>query len=143
MSNYYCYKCAVTNGLVFPVDPDPLNLTGTTYQLGKYIKHTTHPSQKGYITIFGDPSYDNYRDYIVTGTISGMLEIDDWNRKNFIWYGGHQTGFEYTNGSHIAPISGVKIVCSENDQQIHAFPIAGVSGLIYNCAICGRPLPQW
>ena len=143
MSNYYCYECSVSNSLIFPIDPDPLNLTGTNYQLDKYMKHTTPPTQKGIITVFNDSAYENYRGYIVTGTISGMLEIDDKNRKNFVWYGGYETGFEYVDGNYIAPVSGVKIVCTENDQLIHAFPVAGISGLVRNCAICGKPLPQW
>ena len=143
MSQYYCYECAISNGLIFPVDADSLNLTGTTYQLDKYVKHTTPSTQKGLVTIFDRPDYEKYRSYIVTGTISGMLEIDDISRKNFVWYGGYQTGFEIINGNYIAPVSGIKIVCSEDDQQIHAFPVEGVSGLIYNCMICGKPLPQW
>ena len=98
MSKYHCYECTVSNGLIFPVDPDPLNLTGTVYQLDKYIKHTTPPTQKG---------------------------------------------LKYVDGNYIAPVSGVKVVYPEDHQQIHAFPITSISGLIYNCAICGKPLPQW
>ena len=143
MSQYYCYQCAISSGWVLPVESDTLNLTGTIYQLDKYIKHTTPPAVQGFITIFDDPSYETYQGYIVTGTISGMLEIDNRNRKNFIWYGGYQTGFEYLDGNYIAPVSGVKIVYPEDDQYIHAFPIAGVSGTIYNCSICGKALPQW
>lgn len=143
MSLYYCYQCALSNGFVSPIETDILNLTGTAYQLDKYIKHTSPPAVPGLITIFDDPAYDTYQGYIVTGTISGMLEIDDRSRKNFIWYGGHQTGFEYIDGNYIAPVSGVKIVFPENDQRIHAFPVAGISGLIYICENCGKQLPQW
>lgn len=143
MSTYYCYECSISNGLIFPIDPDPLNLTGTSYQLEKYMKHTTPPTQRGLITILDNPDYENYRGYIVTGTISGMLEIDDRNRKNFIWYGGYQTGFKYIDSDYIAPVSGIKIVHPEDEQRIHAFPVKGISGLIYNCTICGKPLPQW
>ena len=129
--------------LVFPSEPDTLNLTGTNYQLEKYIKHTKPPTQKGLITILENPDYESYRGYIVTGTISGMLQIDNRDRKNFIWYGGYQTGFEYIDGNYVAPVSGIKIVCPEDDQHIHAYPVAGISGLIYNCTLCGKPLPQW
>jgi hypothetical protein len=143
MSQYFCYECAISNSLICPVDADALNLTGTSYQLGKYIKHTSPPSGSGIISVFEDPAYDTYQGYLVTGTISGMLQIDDNNRKNFIWYGGDQTGFEYEDGNFIAPVSGIKIVLTENDQAIHAFPVRGYSGLIYLRQICGKPLPQW
>jgi hypothetical protein len=143
MPQYYCYQCAISHNLISPVDADSLNLTGTSYQLGKYIKHTSSPSGLGIVSIFDDPAYDTYRGYIVTGTISGMLEIDDSSRKNFIWYGGNQTGFEYRDNNYVAPVSGIKIVLVENDQAIHAFPVRGYSGLIYYCQICGNPLPQW
>ena len=143
MPKYYCYQCAISNGLISPIEVDSLNLTGTYYQLEKFIKHTTHPSEKGLITIFEDPDYQRYRGYMVTGTISGMLEIDDRSRKNFIWYGGYQTGFEFIGGNYIAPVSGIKIVYLEDGERIHAFPISGISGLIYNCDACGKLIPQW
>ncbi len=143
MPKYYCYQCAISNGLISPVEVDSLNLTGTHYQLEKYIKHTTYSSMTGFITIFENPDYQIYRSYIVTGTISGMLEIDDKGRKNFIWYGGNQTGFEYSGGNFIAPVSGIKIVCVEDDGHIHAFPISGISGLVYKCETCRKLLPQW
>ena len=143
MTQYFCYQCAIANNLVSPVEVDTLNLTGSSYQLEKFIKHTSPPTGSGYITVFDDPTYKNYRNYIVTGTISGMLEIDDRGRKNLLWYGGEQTGFQYIGGRYIAPVSGVKIVLSENSERLHAYPVEGVSGLILTCASCGEPLPQW
>jgi hypothetical protein len=143
MTQYFCYRCAISNNLISPVEADTLNLTGTSYQLGKYIKHTTPPTGSGFVTVFEDPTYDNYRNYIVTGTISGMLEIDNQGRKNLLWYGGEQTGFEYLDGKYIAPVSGIKIVLSEDDQYLHAYPVEGISGVILACVSCGAFLPQW
>jgi hypothetical protein len=143
MSQHYCHQCSVSIGLKLPSEPDTLNLTGTAYQLEKYIKHTSPTGTYQVNSIFDEPNFDSYRNYIITGTISGMLEIDDRGRKNLIWYAGEQTGVEYRNGAFIAPANGIKIVLPEDSQCIHAFPIQGCSGTVYNCLICGSPLPQW
>lgn len=140
MPQYFCHACSVSV-LVTPVFP--ASLTGTSYQLEKYIKHTAPTGIYTINSVFDDPTYNAYSGYIVTGTISGLLEIDDYGRKNFIWYAGEQTGVEYQNGVFIAPASGVKIVFPEDDTRLHAFPITAQSGTTNYCANCGAPLPMW
>lgn len=141
MPQYFCHVCSSALGLVTPANP--ASLTGTYYQLEKYIKHTAPTGTYPINSIFDDPSYATYSGYIVTGTISGLMEIDDIGRKNFIWYAGQQTGAEYLNGVFVAPTSGVKIVLPEDDAKLHAFPITAQPGLINYCANCGKPLPMW
>jgi hypothetical protein len=42
MSEYYCHSCALAQKwFTTPVEVDKLNLTGSQYQLSKFIKHTT------------------------------------------------------------------------------------------------------
>ena len=140
MSTYYCHACAIL-GLVTPAFP--VSLTGTQYQLDKFIKHTAPTGIYSINSVFNDPTYEAYSGFIVTGTISGFMEIDDRGRKNFHWYAGEQTGVEYRNGGYNAPTNGVVIVFPEDDTKLHAYPIQGQSGVINYCANCGAPLPMW
>jgi len=78
MSQFFCHSCSVS-GLVTPAMPT--SLTGTSYQLEKFIKHTAPTVTYPINSIFDDPTYDTYSGYIVTGTISGLLEIDNYGRK--------------------------------------------------------------
>ena len=121
----------------------PTSLTGTSYQLEKFIKHTAPTGTYPINSIFNDPTYDTYSSYIVTGTISGLLEIDNQGRKNFIWYAGKYTGMEYQSGIYVAPTNGVKIVLPEDATKLHAFPIQAQPGSINYCQKCGAPLPMW
>jgi hypothetical protein len=141
MNQYYCHQCAISNGLVVPANPN--TLTGTSYQLGKFIKHTAPTGTYPLNSVFDDPTYDTYSRYIVSGTASGLLEIDDLGRKNFVWFAGQRTGAEYQNGVFIAPASGVKIVLPEDYTKLHAFPITTSPGSISNCVSCGKILPLW
>jgi hypothetical protein len=142
MSQYYCHTCAIAINIYTPDYPG--NLTGTAYQCGKFMKHTmptgTYP---GINSIFNDPTYQTYFDYVVTGSYSGMLEIDDSGHMNLIWYAGAQTGVELINGIFNAPTDGIKIVMIFDIDRIHSYPIKGQPGLIKFCANCGKPLPQW
>lgn len=140
MSQYFCYSCAVS-GLITPAVP--ASLTGTAYQLGRFVKHTMPTGTYSVNSIFDDPTYDKYKSYIVTGSVSGFLEIDHLRRKNLIWYAGEQTGAEYRNGIYVAPTNGVKIVLPEDTSRLHAFPIQEQPGLINYCQICGATLPMW
>ena len=139
MPQFFCHSCSVS-GLVTPAMP--ASLTGTSYQLEKFIKHTAPTGTYPINSIFDDPTYDTYSGYIVTGTISGLLEIDN-GRKNFIWYAGKYTGVEYRNGIYIAPTNGVRIVLPEAATKIHAYPIQAQPGSINYCLKCGVPLPMW
>jgi|SRR3990172_4773077 len=141
MPQYYCHDCSTLLGLVTPASPS--SLTGTSYQLSKYIKHTTPTGTYPLNSVFNGPDYETYSQYVVTGSASGLLEIDDRNRKNFIWFAGKRTGAEYRNGVFIAPTDGVKIVLPEDDGKLHAYPIAASPNSVVNCQSCGKPLPLW
>lgn len=131
----------MSQGLVKPANP--ISLTGTSYQLGKFIKHTAPTGTYPLNSIFNDPTYDMYSGYIVTGTMSGLLEIDNYGRKNFIWYAGETTGAKYRNGIYVAPTNGIKIVLPEDSTRLHAFPILAQPNVINYCLNCGAPLPMW
>ena len=141
MPQFYCHPCAVANKIVIPAEF--VNLTGTAYQLEKYVKHTVSADSYQFVSIFDNPEYDDYSGYIVTGSISGMLEIDDYGRKNWLWYAGRRTGALFVDGEYSMPASGIKIVFPEDDTKIHAYPVTSSPGTIHSCTICGRDLPLW
>ena len=140
MTQFFCHLCSVS-GLVTP--ELPTSLTGTFYQLEKYIKHTAPTGTYPLNSIFVDPTYNAYSGYIVTGTMSGLLEIDNYGRKNYIWYAGEITGAEYRNGIYVAPTNGVKVVLPEDATRLHAFPILAQPNVVNYCLNCGAPLPMW
>lgn len=140
MSKFFCHLCSVS-GLITP--ELPTSLTGTFYQLEKYIKHTAPTGTYPLNSIFIDPTYNTYSGYIVTGTMSGLLEIDERGRKNYIWYAGETTGAEYRNGIYVAPTNGIKIVLPEDSTRLHAFPILAQANVINYCLNCGAPIPMW
>jgi|APCry1669189241_1035207.scaffolds.fasta_scaffold09463_1 hypothetical protein len=119
MSTYYCHSCAVKLGLITPTTT--ANLTGCNYQLEKFIKHTTPIGSYSINSIFDDPNYSKYRDYTISGSLSGCLEIDDKGRKNLLWYAAEQVGLTYS-GAFTVPASGIKIVFHDNDTRIHTYP---------------------
>lgn len=142
MPTYYCHECSISLGLITPQIPIS-SLTGTNYQLERFIKHTDPTGTYNINSVFNDPTYSVYKDYIVTGTMSGFLEVDDRNRNNLIWYAGKYTGVEYRDGVFVAPTNGVKIVLFHDESLIHAFPIVAQPNLINYCQNCGTPLPTW
>jgi hypothetical protein len=141
MTQYFCRECQMLLGLVSPANP--ISLTGTNYQLGRFIKHTAPTGTYSLNSVFDDPTYTAYSNYIVSGSVSGYLEIDDYGRKNIIWFAGEHTGAEFRNEVFIAPTNGVKIVLPEDDTKIHAFPLKASPGSINYCDSCGKPLPMW
>lgn len=136
MSDYYCYPFAVKHGIIKP--SSPTNLTGQAYQLEKFIKHTAPTGSYSINSVFDNPAYSNYKNYIVNGLLSGCAEIDDKNRLNLIWYAGERVGLTHS-GSFVTPASGVKIVFHDNQTKIHQFPCN--PPIAKTCKICGRIIP--
>ncbi len=138
---YFCHQCAISNSLITPASPT--TLTGTRYQLDKFIKHTAPSRSYHLLSVFDDPTYGAYSSYVVSTGASGMLQIDDHGRKNLIWFAGRRTGAEYQDGVFAAPADGVKVVWAESDTKLHAFPIAASPPSTVTGASCGRELPLW
>ena len=139
---YYCNQCAVSNRIISPFNAKSSNLTGTAYQCGKFMKHTAPKGTfQGKNSIFLCPTYEKYKEYIITGSISGMVEVDEFGRKSIIWYAGRETGVLYIDGDYVAPENGVRIVLPEDSKKIHAYPFSGLLNKKHICSICGNDLP--
>lgn len=139
MSQYYCHQCSISGSLVTPANPS--SLTGTHYQLGKFIKHTSPTASYNLNSVFADPTYQAYSGYVVNTIASGLLEVDNQGCKNLIWFAGSQNGVEYRSGLFTAPTKGVKVVWPESDSKLHAFPIAASPQRIEGCFSCGKQIP--
>lgn len=141
MNDYYCHKCALTlSPFSSIVEVDKQNLTGSSYQLSKFIKHTTPMSLFGRISVFNQPEYKNYRGYSVSASVSGSVEIDSRERMNIIWYAGRNVGVTYNNGCFECDADTIKVVLSHDENKIHTFP---VSSIIYDskkCKMCGKEI---
>ena len=138
MKTYYCHDCSRTLGHITGIETDSINLTGSQYLFEKYEKHTQIPSGSGFISIYDDPTYENYKGYTVSGSLSGALEIDEQNRKNLIWYAGENIGVTYQDGNIFFSNDTVKVVLPENTGKLHSFPVDAQNYTNAVCANCGN-----
>ncbi len=137
MSDYYCHACAGIFGWMNVQNPD--DLTGTEYQVDKFIKHTVPSSNySGAVSIFQDPNLSTYATYVGNTAGSGCLEIDDLGRKNIIWVAGSTTGFTFENGIFRRPDDAVKVVLYEDQFRIHAYPTNSDFVDTKRCRNCGK-----
>lgn len=139
MSTYYCHSCAIRLRYLQPLTPET-NLTGSVYSLRKYFKHTVPPASERVISVFDEPDYDTYKNYVVTTLASGSVEIDSYGRVNVLWIAGKTTGFTFINGVLQGPTDAVKVVLHTDPESIHAFPTGSVEFVAETCPECGNPI---
>lgn len=138
MSTFYCHQCSVALGIVSPEIPD--SLTGTTYQLEKYIKHTAPIGTYPVNSVFLDSSYDGYRNYIVTATVSGSACFDDRGHLNLVYFAGKEIGATYEGGHLVVPADTVVVVFHDNEWKLHGFPVDSGRFTPATCQNCGAPI---
>jgi hypothetical protein len=90
--------------------------------------------------VFIDPSWDNYANHIVSIASSGYLEVDDFNRRNWVFFAGSTTGMTYRNDTFVSTSNGVALALSHDVHKFHAFP-ANFEADPIACARCGRFIP--
>ena len=135
MTVRYCHQCGVELSLLRDVyTSEPL---GTSYQLGKFMKHTAPNPLLDVVSVFETTSEGRYRNYIVDAAASGGVELDDAGRRNIVWLAGERTGFRYEAGRLAGPTDGIKVVLSSEARKIHAFPIRAATLTTTYCARCG------
>ena len=133
-----CHSCAAEQGHIdFTL---PGSVTGTEYQLEKYMKHTAPSGSYPVNSVFESPDHAVYSNYIVGTMASGCVEIDDHGRANLIYFAGEKTGARYEHGEFVCDISGVKVVLAHDEARVHGFP-TGIGHLgPQHCERCGTPL---
>ena len=137
---HYCHDCAIRLGHLAPIDASLPSLTGSNYQFLKFTKHTAPQKYDGVISVFFWDQYPLYRDFSISGSLSGNLEIDTLGRKNLVWYAGRDIGFTYKNGVYEIPNDAVKVVLSEDPAKIHTFPVNYELQYFEKCRECGNTL---
>lgn len=140
-SQYFCYPCAIRLGHVVPLSTKSPNLTGSAYQLGKYLKHTMPVSYQGVLSVFNRPEYTQYQDFTVSGSLSGCCEIDSLGRTNLIWYAGRHVGMTFKDGRYYCPDDAIKVVLHHDVTLIHTFPVNYELHYIKRCAACDSYIP--
>jgi hypothetical protein len=135
---YYCHSCARKRGYLSSMQTG--SLTNTSYQLGKYIKHTNPDPKYNVQSVFNSSSTQAYRDYIVSSSLSGSVEIDDQGRRSVIWGAGKEIGFRYENGALKHPEDVVKVVLSTHSGSIHAYSQSSTQFGTARCVDCGDPV---
>lgn len=143
MPTYYCHECARKHNLIAPTMPvSGLVPDSGTYSLEKFIKHTAPTGVYAVNSVFNDPNWATYQNYLVAGAASGCLQIDDRGRKNLLFSAGQETGLTFQSGAPTISCSGVIVVCSETSGKIHAFPNA-LPAESQKCAMCGKLVPSY
>lgn len=138
---HYCYSCAIRLGHITPLSTLTPNLTGSAYQLGKFMKHTTPTNYQGKLSIFDRPEYQDYQNFTVSGSLSGCCEIDLYGRTNLIWYAGRHVGMTFQNGIYYCPDDAIKVVLHHDLTLIHTFPVNWELHYIKRCIECDSIIP--
>jgi len=136
MSIRWCHSCARAAGLIGQEIPSAL--TGNLYQLGKFIKHTLPTGSPKPVSIFSEPTYATYENFVVSSLASGSVERDDSGRTNVVWYAGSHIGATWQHGQPIFANDTVKVVCTGD--RLHAFSISSAGYSTATCSTCGGPI---
>lgn len=140
MSTYYCHSCARDRRLVHDHQNQTVNLTGSNYLLGKFLKHTEPVTNSGVVSTYDDPTYKNYEGLTISGSASGAVEIDQRGRQNSIYYAGKDIGATYLDGVFQCPADAVKVVLTHDTGIMHSFPINSHDLQSTKCLDCGTPI---
>ena len=140
---YYCHECARKHGFIAPVTQMSGSLPASgTYALEKFIKHTAPTGVYAVNSVFNDPTWPTYQNYLVAGAASGCLQVDYQGRKNLLFFAGKETGVTLLSGVPSVSCSGVAVVCSETSGKIHAFADATPLGS-HKCTLCRALVPSY
>jgi hypothetical protein len=140
MSKYYCNSCSQVLGYLRTMEIHSLNLTGSTYQMNKYHKHTTGSCETGIVSVFNDITYPAYRQNTINALISGSTEIDHRRRINLLWNAHLPNGYTFRGGILQSATDLVKVVLPYEPSKIHSFPIYAGMLRCQQCIRCRHPI---
>lgn len=118
----------------------PESITGSSYQVDKFLKHTVPASSDGVVSVFDDPSTDVYMNYSIDCAMSGSVEVDDQNRVNVVWVASKPLGQLFVDGVPQGGVDAVKLVLTHDAHKVHAFPTSSAEIRTTTCATCGGPI---
>jgi hypothetical protein len=140
-NTYYCHECSIKRWGASHSHTST-NLTGSTYTLRKFLKHTIPPPLSGnpIVSVFVDGEYPTYSGYTVNALASGSTEVDYQGRRNVIWYAGKDVGVLYSGSNFTASTDTIKVVLAHDSTKVHAFSVQSGPLSTENCADCGRQI---
>ena len=138
MAKRYCYACSVD--LRISLGPLPSNLTGSQYQVENFLKHTVPSTSASTTGVFADSSYTAYRNYLISSSASGSIEVDDSGRTNAVWYAGKEIGASWVDGKPVLPNDAVKLVLIHDHGKVHGFSSSSVDYSGQLCDHCKKPV---
>lgn len=138
MAIYFCRDCRSSLAYAPALSTSPLLQTG--YQRDKHVKHTLVDPTERLQSIFTDPSTSTIRVEVEAALLSGVMEVDDGGRINFLTLSGAGFGYRYEWGSRIQEQDVTKVVLSSNAGQRHQFTEASTNLRGACCSVCGAAL---
>jgi hypothetical protein len=136
--SYYCHSCSIARSYLGSIATG--SVLATTYQLDKFMKHTSPDPRWDVQSVFASPSTQSYRGYIVNSALSGSVHVGAGGRQTVIWVAGETIGFNYVNGTIAHPENAVKVVLSTDSGRIHAYPQSSTKFEGARCADCHQPV---
>lgn len=136
MTNYFCHKCSFILGYLNSTGIEGLNLTGSTYLLDKFVKHTLSPNNFDFVSIFSDSSYEKYKDNTINTLMSGSTIVNN-NKIDVVWFSNKDIGITFLKGKPYSQTDVVKTVLHHNSKKIHSYPINSETLINKNCNNCG------
>jgi len=136
----YCNKCATARGLIPLYDAAAANLTGSKYQLEKFLEHTQTGSRAGaVVSIYSDPSYDSYKNLLFSSILSGSYHQDAGGRESMVFVLGTDCGFSWDDNSKAIRYAedAVRVVCFRDAAKVHHYSQDSAAFNPARCMDCG------
>ncbi len=138
MSTHLCWECALAEDYMESIQT--LTPMGSTYRVEKFLEHMRPKRIYDLNSIFVSNSTAQYKDWFITSSMSGSMEVDDRGRTSFVWFAGKQIGATFHRGKFSFATDAVKLVLPFAEDRVHAFPVSSTGYQSAKCARCGDPI---
>ena len=135
-----CNKCAAARGVIPSYNPATTNLTGSKYQLDKFLEHTQTGSRSGaVVSIYADPNYESYKELLFSAILSGSYHQDRAGRESMVFVLGRDRGFSWDDNSKTIRYTedAVRLVCFRDSTRVHHYSHDSAAFNPVRCAGCG------
>lgn len=138
-----CNECARKNGLIPSFDTSSTNLTGSNYQLGKFLDHTQTGSRSGgTVSIFNDPGYEQYKNTFFSTLHSGSYHQDANGRESLKFVLSADCGFAWDdlNKQQLYSEDAIRLVCFRDSSKVHHYSQDSSMFQPVSCDNCGETI---
>jgi hypothetical protein len=138
MDGHHCSECAQKNHGFNPNIYDTINFTGSSYLLGKYLKHAQFMSGSGAISVYASSDYDDYRNCLLISINSGSVDIANGVAVSAVWNAYQFLGDTSINGVYSHPCFENKVVKLDDLSKTHGYCTNSFSIPNGYCVDCGK-----